>query len=109
MSEEKKLQEVKKVNQLLNRLNTSVQDNDAIKKEILTAYAVINKSEKVSQQQKQIPEAIRNLNWYLRNLAFANEYHFTKEQNDIINQLEVMSRSLKDSPIGIINGVTMGF
>lgn len=52
MSEEKKFQEVKKANQLLNQLNASVQDNKAIKKEILTAYTAINKSEKVSQRYK---------------------------------------------------------
>ena len=106
MSNEKKMAELAKINELLERLDKSVSKDDmSVKSAIQATYNQINKPEKDTQKCKQIPEAVQNLNRELQSMAVAKKYQFSEEQNKILNQLQSSSRgSLLDGSIGIING-----
>jgi len=107
LSKDKKIDAIDKVNALLEQLDHSVsKDNAFVKTEIQKTYNQINKPEKVTQKYKQIPDAVKDLNWELQDIAVAKKYKFSDEQNKIINELRALSRgSLLDSSIGVLNGV----
>lgn len=106
MSNEKKMAAVAKINELLEQLDKSVSKDDvAVKTVIKATYNQINKPEKDTQKYKQIPESVQDLNRELQDMAVAKKYHFSEEQNKILNELQALSRgSLLDGSIGIING-----
>jgi len=106
MSNEKKLAAVDQINSLLEQLDHSVvNDNVAVKTAIKATYNQINKPEKNIQRYKQIPDAVQGLNRELQVIAVAKKYHFSAEQNKVLNELQALSRgSLLDGSIGIING-----
>jgi len=106
MSNEKKLDAVVKINSLLEQLDHSVtNDNVVVKNAIQVTYNQINKPEKDTQKYKQIPDAVQGLNRELQDIAVSKKYHFSAEQNKVLNELQTLSRgSLLDGSIGIING-----
>ncbi|MFC6175263.1 hypothetical protein ACFQAV_00320 [Companilactobacillus huachuanensis] len=106
MSNEKKTTAVVKINNLLAQFDRSVsKDDTAVKVAIQATYNQINKPEKDAQKYKQIPEAVQKLTRELQDMAVAKQYHFSTEQNKILNELQALSRgSLLDGSIGIING-----
>lgn len=108
MNIEKKTEFIKDVNELLHELDKSVTQQNAVKNEIQKAYIRINKPEKVNQQYNEISDTIRDMNYEFQQIALRKQYHFSKEQNDLINQLKSKTReSFLQSGIGTINGAVM--
>ncbi|GEO65373.1 hypothetical protein [Companilactobacillus nantensis] len=109
MNSKKKTEFIEKINHFLEQLDKSIaKDDTLVKPEIQKAYKMINQPEKVSQQYNQVHDAIADMNIAFQNLAVSKKYHFSSEQNELINELKTLSRrSLKDSFIGVINGAVM--
>ncbi|MCS6105705.1 hypothetical protein, partial [Clostridium botulinum] len=84
MNIEKKTEFIKDVNELLHELDKSVTQQNAVKSEIQKAYIRINKPEKVNQQYNEISDTIRDMNYEFQQIALRKQYHFSKEQNDLI-------------------------
>lgn len=109
MNSQKKEAFVGKIDNLLERLDKSTpKDDEQVKSLIQKAYSDINRPEKVNQQFNQVQDAISDLDVSFQRLALSKKYHFSSEQNDVINKLRTLSRkSLKDSFIGAINGAVI--
>ena len=100
MKQVNKENKVTQVNQLLNELNQSVSDNDAVKSEIQKAYETINKPEKVNEQYNQLHQAISEMNYQFQQLALGKKYHFNSEQNKVITELnDLIKESMLQSGI----------
>jgi len=109
MSQQKKLETLEQINDLLKELNQSVTAEKLVKDQIQIAYNAINKPEKDSQKYKQISDAIREMNSQFQQLALKKQYHFTVQQNEYINELNKLSEeSISQSGIGLINGAVWG-
>lgn len=105
MNQDKKLSLISQVNELLENLNKTVDTNDEIKNLIKDTYNKINQPEKVTQQYNQIADAVSEMNYAFQDIALKKKYHFSSEQNDIINKLKSVSReSMWQKGIGTING-----
>lgn len=108
MNIEKKTAFIKDINELLHQLDNSVKEENAVKSEIQKAYIRINKPEKVSQQYNEISDSINDMNGEFQQIALKKQYHFSDEQNDLINQLnQKVRKSALQSGIGTINGAVM--
>lgn len=104
MNQEKKANKITEVNRLLNELNQTVTENDQIKMEIEKAYSSINKPEKINQQFDRLHEAIEEMNYQFQQLALAKKYHFSPEQDKLINELKDLTKeSMLQKGIGTIN------
>ncbi|HIY92913.1 hypothetical protein [Companilactobacillus sp. HBUAS56275] len=105
MNQDKKLALIEDVNDLLGKMNKTVDTDGEVKALIQTAYNTINKPEKTTQKYNQISDAIREMNGTFQELAVAKKYHFSAEQNEIINKLRTLSREpMSQKGIGTING-----
>ena len=110
MNQQKKTATLEQINHLLEELNQSVADQKVIKKAIQTAYDTINQPEKESQKYKQISDAIGNMDYSLQQIALKKQYHFSEQQNQLINELRELSRKSQfRSGIGIINAAAWHF
>lgn len=110
MNQQKKMTTLKQVNRLLEELNQSVTDQEVVKKAIQTAYDTINQPEKENQKYKQVSDAIGDMNYSLQQIALKKQYHFSQQQNQLINEIRELSRKSQfRSGIGIINGAAWHF
>lgn len=109
MNSQKKEAFVEKINNLLEGLNkVTPKDDLQVKSVIQQAYSAINRPEKITQQFNQVQDAINDLDVSFQKLALSKKYHFSLEQNNVVNELRTLTRkSLKDSFIGLINGAVM--
>jgi len=106
VKEDKEIQILSNVNNLLNEFNNTFSDSDKdIKKMIAETYISINSPESIKEEYNAIPMSLGMLNDYLEKKAVAEKYPFTQKQNDIIHEYNnVYSVSFLQSLGALING-----
>lgn len=106
MQRSKKINTIKTLNKLLNELNSSMTPNDEnIKSTIQKVYIQINKSDDINKNYNEIHDALIILNNALQQAALKKTYHFSSEQNEIINKINSANKkSFWQELSTIING-----
>ncbi|GAB6092799.1 hypothetical protein [Furfurilactobacillus curtus] len=88
MNEDKKIRALQDVNQLLNDFYQSLPlDQIALQQIVSVTYKTINEPDKLAQQYRQVPEAIARMNKAFERIALLKQYHFTKQQAQILAEL----------------------
>lgn len=107
MSQTQKEIKVAQVNELLDKLNQSVTEQNQVKVEIQKAYNAINKLEKVNSQYAELHEAVSEMNYQFQQIALRKDYHFNSVQDDLIFKLKTTTKeSQLHSGIGTINPIS---